>query len=150
MIPDHLDHRHDHCQLDHLDHRHDHCQLGHLDPHQVRDDQWLGVAVSSQGPGGKAIVCAHRYTRYIFYQDQKNLHNTETILVMIFIPPSSGLDVNFSFLFLFELLSNFYLISFSLLQSPSPALMPSITHPPDEEVTDKAASTGGARANASP
>ena len=31
---------------------------------------------------------------------------------MIFIPPSSGLDVNFSFLFLFELLSNFYLISF--------------------------------------
>ena len=30
---------------------------------EVRSDQWLGVAVSSQGPGGKVIVCAHRYTR---------------------------------------------------------------------------------------
>ena len=30
---------------------------------EIRDDQWLGVAVSSQGPGGKVIVCAHRYTR---------------------------------------------------------------------------------------
>ena len=39
------------------------CPLDHLARHQVRDDQWLGVAVSSQGPGGKAIVCAHRYTR---------------------------------------------------------------------------------------
>lgn len=30
---------------------------------EIRNDQWLGVAVSSQGPGGKVIVCAHRYTR---------------------------------------------------------------------------------------
>ena len=30
---------------------------------EIRSDQWLGVAVSSQGPGGKVIVCAHRYTR---------------------------------------------------------------------------------------
>jgi len=29
---------------------------------EIKDGQWLGVAVSSQGPGGKVIVCAHRYT----------------------------------------------------------------------------------------
>ena len=45
--------------------------------YKVRDDQWLGVAVSSQGPGGKAIVCAHRYTRYIII--------SRMVMVMIII-----------------------------------------------------------------
>ncbi|XP_023336836.1 integrin alpha-PS1, partial [Eurytemora carolleeae] len=30
---------------------------------EKRDGQWLGVAVNSQGPGKKVIVCAHRYER---------------------------------------------------------------------------------------
>lgn len=28
---------------------------------EIKDNQWLGVNVRSQGPGGKVIVCAHRY-----------------------------------------------------------------------------------------
>ncbi|XP_049873202.1 integrin alpha-PS1 isoform X2 [Pectinophora gossypiella] len=34
-------------------------------PHQdeIKDGQWLGVSVRSQGPGRKAVVCAHRYIR---------------------------------------------------------------------------------------
>lgn len=28
---------------------------------EIKDGQWLGVNVRSQGPGGKVIVCAHRY-----------------------------------------------------------------------------------------
>ena len=27
---------------------------------EIRSDQWLGVAVTSEGPGGKVMVCAHR------------------------------------------------------------------------------------------
>ena len=27
---------------------------------EIRNDQWLGVALTSQGPGGKVMVCAHR------------------------------------------------------------------------------------------
>ena len=36
-----------------------------LDPpvaSELKDGQWLGVEVKSQGPGGKVIVCAHRYS----------------------------------------------------------------------------------------
>lgn len=29
---------------------------------EIKDGQWLGVEVKSQGEGGKVIVCAHRYT----------------------------------------------------------------------------------------
>ena len=29
---------------------------------EIKDGQWLGVEVKSQGQGGKVIVCAHRYT----------------------------------------------------------------------------------------
>lgn len=29
---------------------------------EIKDGQWLGVSVKSQGPGGKVVVCAHRYT----------------------------------------------------------------------------------------
>ncbi|XP_064116028.1 LOW QUALITY PROTEIN: integrin alpha-PS1-like [Macrobrachium nipponense] len=28
---------------------------------EIKDDQWLGVTLKSQGPGGKVLVCAHRY-----------------------------------------------------------------------------------------
>ena len=27
---------------------------------ELKDGQWLGVEVKSQGPGGKVVVCAHR------------------------------------------------------------------------------------------
>ncbi|XP_063233340.1 integrin alpha-PS1 isoform X2 [Bacillus rossius redtenbacheri] len=30
---------------------------------EVKDGQWLGVTVRSQGAGGKVMVCAHRYVR---------------------------------------------------------------------------------------
>jgi len=30
---------------------------------EIKDNQWLGVTVRSQKPGGKVIVCAHRYIR---------------------------------------------------------------------------------------
>ncbi|XP_062908247.1 integrin alpha-6-like isoform X1 [Mobula hypostoma] len=28
---------------------------------ESKEDQWMGVSVESQGPGGKVMVCAHRY-----------------------------------------------------------------------------------------
>lgn len=28
---------------------------------ELKEDQWLGVTVRSQGVGGKVLVCAHRY-----------------------------------------------------------------------------------------
>lgn len=28
---------------------------------EIKNDQWLGVNVRSQGPGGMVMVCAHRY-----------------------------------------------------------------------------------------
>lgn len=28
---------------------------------EIKEGQWLGVNVRSQGPGGKVITCAHRY-----------------------------------------------------------------------------------------
>lgn len=28
---------------------------------ELKEDQWLGVTVRSQGNGGKVLVCAHRY-----------------------------------------------------------------------------------------
>ncbi|XP_070700726.1 integrin alpha-6-like isoform X2 [Pempheris klunzingeri] len=30
---------------------------------ESKENQWLGVSVSSQGPGGKIVTCAHRYQR---------------------------------------------------------------------------------------
>ncbi|XP_071512527.1 integrin alpha-PS1-like isoform X2 [Panulirus ornatus] len=29
--------------------------------YEIKDGQWLGVTLKSQGPGGKVLVCAHRY-----------------------------------------------------------------------------------------
>ncbi|XP_062313832.1 integrin alpha-6 isoform X1 [Osmerus eperlanus] len=31
-----------------------------------KEDQWMGVTVQSQGPGGKVVTCAHRYQRRLF------------------------------------------------------------------------------------
>ncbi|XP_014868820.1 PREDICTED: integrin alpha-6-like isoform X1 [Poecilia mexicana] len=52
------------------------------DPSQeIKEDQWMGVSVQSQGPGGKVVTCAHRYQKirsgsqsvlgrcYVFSQD---------------------------------------------------------------------------------
>lgn len=38
-------------------------------PHQdeIKDGQWLGVSVRSQGTGGIAVVCAHRYYQFDNY-----------------------------------------------------------------------------------
>ncbi|XP_069472321.1 integrin alpha-6 isoform X1 [Ambystoma mexicanum] len=30
---------------------------------ESRENQWMGVSVQSQGPGGKVVTCAHRYER---------------------------------------------------------------------------------------
>ncbi|XP_052004791.1 integrin alpha-6 isoform X1 [Xyrauchen texanus] len=31
-----------------------------------KENQWMGVTVQSQGPGGKIVTCAHRYQRLLF------------------------------------------------------------------------------------
>uniref|UniRef100_A0A7N6A5N5 Integrin alpha-2 domain-containing protein n=1 Tax=Anabas testudineus TaxID=64144 RepID=A0A7N6A5N5_ANATE len=31
-----------------------------------KENQWMGVTVQSQGPGGKIVTCAHRYQRCLF------------------------------------------------------------------------------------
>ncbi|XP_059812581.1 integrin alpha-3-like [Hypanus sabinus] len=41
---------------------------------ESKEDQWLGVTVESQGPGGKVLVCAHRYEmRQLSSQDEKRI-----------------------------------------------------------------------------
>ncbi|KAF7706979.1 hypothetical protein HF521_018197 [Silurus meridionalis] len=42
-----------------------------------RENQWMGVNVKSQGPGGKVVVCAHRYQQWI--------HENQLILGRCFI-----------------------------------------------------------------
>ncbi|XP_038157150.1 integrin alpha-6 isoform X1 [Cyprinodon tularosa] len=43
------------------------------DPAQeIKEDQWMGVSVQSQGPGGKVVTCAHRY--------QKRLAGSHSVL----------------------------------------------------------------------
>ncbi|XP_053487838.1 integrin alpha-6 [Ictalurus furcatus] len=42
-----------------------------------RENQWMGVHVKSQGPGGKVVVCAHRYQQWI--------HNNQLVLGRCFI-----------------------------------------------------------------
>ncbi|XP_070587862.1 integrin alpha-6 isoform X1 [Erythrolamprus reginae] len=37
---------------------------------ESKEDQWMGVTVQSQGPGGKIVTCAHRY-------EKRNFVNTE-------------------------------------------------------------------------
>lgn len=38
---------------------------------ESKDDQWMGVSVESQGPGGKVMVCAHRY------EQRRHVNNVE-------------------------------------------------------------------------
>ncbi|XP_017312927.1 integrin alpha-6b isoform X1 [Ictalurus punctatus] len=33
---------------------------------ESKDNQWMGVTVQSQGPGGKIVTCAHRYQKRFF------------------------------------------------------------------------------------
>uniref|UniRef100_A0A671YR48 Integrin subunit alpha 6 n=1 Tax=Sparus aurata TaxID=8175 RepID=A0A671YR48_SPAAU len=33
---------------------------------ESKENQWMGVTVQSQGPGGKIVTCAHRYQRRMF------------------------------------------------------------------------------------
>ncbi|XP_069760768.1 integrin alpha-3b isoform X2 [Narcine bancroftii] len=41
---------------------------------ESKEDQWLGVTVASQGPGGKVLVCAHRYEkRQLSSRDEKRI-----------------------------------------------------------------------------
>ncbi|KAK1804505.1 hypothetical protein P4O66_020513, partial [Electrophorus voltai] len=48
-----------------------------------RENQWLGVRVRSQGPGGKVVVCAHRYQYWV--------HSSQLVLGRCFI---LGEDLN--------------------------------------------------------
>uniref|UniRef100_A0A672PGY9 Integrin alpha-6-like n=1 Tax=Sinocyclocheilus grahami TaxID=75366 RepID=A0A672PGY9_SINGR len=38
-------------------------------------NQWMGVTVQSQGPGGKILVCAHRYQRRLFVDSVQELRD---------------------------------------------------------------------------
>ncbi|XP_028930745.1 integrin alpha-3 isoform X1 [Ornithorhynchus anatinus] len=53
-----------------------------VDIHETRDpqqhiieDMWLGVTVASQGPAGRVLVCAHRYTKVLWSgtEDQRRM-----------------------------------------------------------------------------
>lgn len=41
---------------------------------EIKDGQWLGVNVRSQGPGGMVMVCAHRY--YVLCHHPQNTPHT--------------------------------------------------------------------------
>lgn len=40
-----------------------------------KENQWMGVTVQSQGPGGKILVCAHRYQRRLFVGSVQELRD---------------------------------------------------------------------------
>uniref|UniRef100_A0A8C5FLT5 Integrin subunit alpha 6 n=1 Tax=Gadus morhua TaxID=8049 RepID=A0A8C5FLT5_GADMO len=39
------------------------CERIQFDNEENKENQWMGVTVQSQGPGGKIVTCAHRYQR---------------------------------------------------------------------------------------
>lgn len=43
--------------------------------HHIIEDMWLGVTVASQGPAGRVLVCAHRYTKVLWSgeEDQRRM-----------------------------------------------------------------------------
>ncbi|XP_008836549.1 integrin alpha-3 isoform X3 [Nannospalax galili] len=43
--------------------------------HHIIEDMWLGVTVASQGPAGRVLVCAHRYTQVLWsgMEDQRRM-----------------------------------------------------------------------------
>jgi len=69
---------------------------------EIKDGQWLGVAISSQGPGGKVIVCAHRYTvRDVDKRTHKVIDSKRAMLGMCYIlesdlslPPDTNIGAN--------------------------------------------------------
>ncbi|XP_065818223.1 integrin alpha-6 isoform X1 [Labrus bergylta] len=40
-----------------------------------KENQWMGVTVKSQGPGGKIVTCAHRYQRRLFVNTPQESHD---------------------------------------------------------------------------
>uniref|UniRef100_A0A3P9LIX6 Integrin, alpha 6a n=1 Tax=Oryzias latipes TaxID=8090 RepID=A0A3P9LIX6_ORYLA len=42
---------------------------------ESKEDQWMGVTVQSQGPGGKIVTCAHRYERRTTVGHTNELHS---------------------------------------------------------------------------
>uniref|UniRef100_A0A9J7X1D3 Integrin, alpha 6b n=2 Tax=Cyprinus carpio TaxID=7962 RepID=A0A9J7X1D3_CYPCA len=42
---------------------------------EIKENQWMGVTVQSQGPGGKILVCAHRYQRRMFMGSVQELRD---------------------------------------------------------------------------
>ncbi|XP_040004466.1 integrin alpha-6 isoform X2 [Xiphias gladius] len=40
-----------------------------------KENQWMGVMVQSQGPGGKIVTCAHRYQRRLFVNTPQESHD---------------------------------------------------------------------------
>ncbi|KAM6934180.1 integrin alpha-6 [Xenentodon cancila] len=42
---------------------------------EYKENQWLGVTVQSQGPGGKILTCAHRYQMRMFVNTPQESHD---------------------------------------------------------------------------
>ncbi|KAL2081590.1 hypothetical protein ACEWY4_023443 [Coilia grayii] len=42
---------------------------------ETKENQWMGVTVQSQGPGGKVVTCAHRYQRRFFGNTAQDSHD---------------------------------------------------------------------------
>ncbi|XP_044072687.1 integrin alpha-6 isoform X2 [Siniperca chuatsi] len=61
-----------------------------------KEDQWMGVTVQSQGPGGKIVTCAHRYQRRLFVntpQESRDITGRCYVLSQdLTIDPSSDED----------------------------------------------------------
>uniref|UniRef100_S4RR32 Integrin subunit alpha 6 n=1 Tax=Petromyzon marinus TaxID=7757 RepID=S4RR32_PETMA len=48
----------------------------HVDPkEESKENQWMGVTVRSQGPGGKVLACAHRYERRKFVGNSEEIRS---------------------------------------------------------------------------
>ncbi|KAF7215846.1 integrin alpha-6 isoform X1 [Nothobranchius furzeri] len=63
------------CELDHSSD----CERVEFDneedkAHESKEDQWMGVTVQSQGPGGKILTCAHRYQKRMWVNSPLEVH----------------------------------------------------------------------------
>ncbi|XP_069558662.1 integrin alpha-6 [Brachyistius frenatus] len=57
-----------------------HCQRIEFDNEENprvenKENQWMGVTVQSQGPGGKIVTCAHRYQKRLFVNTPQESHD---------------------------------------------------------------------------
>uniref|UniRef100_A0A4W5Q2U9 Integrin, alpha 6b n=1 Tax=Hucho hucho TaxID=62062 RepID=A0A4W5Q2U9_9TELE len=63
---------------------------------ESKENQWMGVTVNSQGPGGKIVTCAHRYQRRLFVntaQESRDITGRCYVLSQdLTIDPESGDD----------------------------------------------------------